>query len=240
MTTKKKAVAVAVERATVGVVTKPRVVSKEDHKLMRAHAMAEARAEKKGTETFDGLFSNGWRFVQALEPYREKKDGSGMTGDPRSVTTPETWQALLLAVGDAYMGAGTMFAQVECQGVKMSGAAWCEYKGSLTDAQKKTRTKMRNKRSRYVADFREGMGRRAGMTEEEMKVQGGGRGTKKGAQQPTGEVDSAESSKSSLEKAIANLNDALRNLRQDDVPGDVSAPADAIREALADLVNLNK
>ena len=92
--------------------------------------------------------------------------GSGMTGDPRSVTTPETWQALLLAVGDAYMGAGTMFAQVECQGVKMSGAAWCEYKGSLTDAQKKTRTQMRNKRSRYVADFREGMGRRAGMTDE--------------------------------------------------------------------------
>lgn len=240
MTTKKKAVAVAVERATVGVVTKPRVVSKEDHKLMRAHAMAEARAEKKGTETYDGLFSNGWRFVQALEPYREKKDGSGMTGDPRSVTTPETWKALLLAVGDAYMGAGTMFAQVECQGVKMSGAAWCEYKGSLTAQQKKTRTQMRNKRSRYVADFREGMGRRAGMTDEEMKVQGGGRGTKKGAQQPTAQADSAESSKSSLEKAIANLNDALRNLRQDDVPGDVSAQADAIREALADLVNLNK
>ena len=101
MNAKKNAVAAAVKRATVGAVTKPRVISKEEHKLMRAHALAEARAEKKGTETFDTLFGNGWRFPQALEPYREKKDGSGMTGDPRSVTTPETWQALLLAVGDA-------------------------------------------------------------------------------------------------------------------------------------------
>ena len=138
------------------------------------------------------------------------------------------------------MGAGTMFAKVTCQGVSMSGAAWCEYKGSLTAEQKKMRTKMRNKRSRYVADFREGLGRRAGMTDEEMQVQGGGRGTKKGAQQSTGPADSAESSKAPLDKAIASLNDALRYLRDDGVPGDVSAPSDAIREALADLVNMAK
>ena len=231
MSTKQKAV--AVKRANVGKVTKPRVVSEEDHKLMRAHAMAEARAEKKGTETFDGLFANGWRFAHLLEPYREKKDGSGMTGDPRSVTTPETWQALLLAVGDAYMGAGTMFAKVECQGAAMSGAAWCEYTGSLTAAQKKTRNKMRNKRSRYVADVREGMGRRAGMTDEELKVQGGGRGTKKGAQQPTGEADSAKSSKTDDAQIIDALNLALKKMRDaEKLAFDPTTPADLVREAL--------
>lgn len=240
MSTKKKAVAVAVERATAGVVTKPRVFNDTEGKAMRAHALAEGRAVKKGEETFDGLFGNGWRFAHLLEPYREKKDGSGMTGDPRSVSTPETHAANLRTVGEAYMGAGTMFARVTCQGVTRSGAAWCETTDSLTPEQKKLKNKLKAKRSRYLADVREAMGRRAGMTAEEMKVQGGGRGTKKGAQQPTAQADSAESSKSSLEKAIANLNDALRNLRQDDVPGDVSAQADAIREALADLVNLNK
>lgn len=241
MTTKKKAVAVAVKRAPVGVVTKPRVVSEKDHKLMRAHAMAEARAEKKGTETFDGLFGNGWRFAHLLEPYREKKDGSGMTGDPRSVTTPETWQALLLAVGDAYMGKSTMFVEVECQGVKMSGAAWCEYKGSLTAAQKKTRTQMRNKRSRYVADFREAMGRRAGMTDEELKVQGGGRGTKKGAQQPTAQADSAKSGKTDEAQIIDALNLALKKMRDADALAfDPTTPADLVREALTIIAKAAK
>ena len=241
MSTKKNAVAAAVERATVGAVTKPRVISKEEHKLMRAHALAEARAEKKGTETFDTLFGNGWRFPQALEPYREKKDGTGMTGDPRSVTTPETWQALLLAVGDAYMGAGTMFAKVTCQGVSMSGAAWCEYKGSLTAEQKKMRTKMRNKRSRYVADFREGLGRRAGMTDEEMQVQGGGRGTKKGAQQPTAQADSAESKKTDEAQIIDALNLALKKMRDAGrLAFDPTTPADLVREALTIIVNASK
>jgi len=241
MSTKKNAVAAAVERATVGAVTKPRVISKEEHKLMRAHAMAEARAENKGTETFDKLFGNGWRFTQALEPYREKKDGTGMTGDPRSVTTPETWQALLLSVGDAYMGAGTMFATVTCQGVSMSGAAWCEYKGSLTADQKKMRTKMRNKRSRYVADFREGMGRRAGMTDEEMQVQGGGRGTKKGAQQSTGPADSAESKKTPEARIIDGINTVLKIMREtDDLAFTPDVPAEHIRKALAFIVNASK
>lgn len=221
-------------------VTKPLVLNDDQGKVLRTIAGAIKRCNDTATKGYDKLFADGVRFAHLLEPYREKKDGSGMTGDPRSVSTPETHAANLRTVGEAYMGAGTMFARVTCQGVTHSGAKWCETTDSLTPEQKKLKNKLKSKRSRYLADVREAMGRRAGMTDEELKVQGGGRGTKKGAQQPTAQADSAESGKSSLEKAIANLNDALRNLRQDDVPGDVSAPADAIREALADLVNLNK
>ena len=221
-------------------VTKPLVLNDAQGKVLHTMAGAIKRASAAATKAYDTLFSDGVRFAHLLEPYREKKDGSGMTGDPRSVSTPETHAANLRTVGEAMMGAGTMFAKVTCQGVSMSGAAWCEYTGSLTADQKKLKNQMKAKRSRYLADLREALGTRAGMTAEEMKVQGGGRGTKKGAQQPTGPAGSAESSKAPLDKAIASLNDALRYLRDDGVPGDVSAPSDAIREALADLVNMAK
>ena len=241
MSTKKNAVAVAVKRATVGAVTKPRVISKEEHKLMRAHAMAEARAENKGTETFDTLFGNGWRFTQALEPYREKKDGSGMTGDPRSVSTPETHAANLRTVGEAFMGSGTIFAKVTCQGVSMTGAAWCEYTGSLTAEQKKVKNKMKSKRSRYLADVREAVGTRAGMTAEEMQVQGGGRGTKKGAQQSTAQADSAESKKTPEARIIDGINTVLKIMREtDDLAFTPDVPAEHIRKALAFIVNASK
>ena len=221
-------------------VTKPLVLTDGHGKTLHTIAGAIKRCHATAVKGYDALFSDGVRFAHLLEPYREKKDGSGMTGDPRSVSTPETHAANLRTVGEAFMGSGTMFAKVTCQGVSMTGAAWCEYTGSLTAEQKKVKNKMKSKRSRYLADVREAVGTRAGMTAEEMQVQGGGRGTKKGAQQPTAQADSAESSKAPLDKAIASLNDALRYLRDDGVPGDVSAPSDAIREALADLVNMAK
>ena len=217
-------------------VTKPLVLNDAQGKVLHTIAGAIKRCHATAVKGYDALFSDGVRFAHLLEPYREKKDGTGMTGDPRSVSTPETHAANLRTVGEAFMGSGTMFAKVTCQGVSMTGAAWCEYTGSLTAEQKKVKNKMKSKRSRYLADVREAVGTRAGMTAEEMQVQGGGRGTKKGAQQPTGPAGSAESSKAPLDKAIASLNDALRYLRDDGVPGDVSAPSDAIREALADLV----
>jgi len=221
-------------------VTKPLVLTDGHGQTLHTIAGAIKRCADTTTKGYDKLFADGVRFAHLLEPYREKKDGTGMTGDPRSVSTPETHEANLRTIGEAFMGSGTMFAKVECQGVSMSGASWCEYTGSLTANQQKFKNRMKNKRSRYVADVREAVGRRAGMTDEELKVQGGGRGTKKGAKQSTGPADSAESSKAPLDKAIASLNDALRYLRDDGVPGDVSAPADAIREALTDLVNMAK
>lgn len=223
MTTKKNA----------GVVTKPLVLNDAQGKVLHTIAGAIKRCNAAAAKGYDQLFADGVRFAHMLEPYREKKDGSGMTGDPRSVSTPETHAANLRTIGEAFMGKGTIFAQVECQGVKMSGAAWCEYTGSLTDAQKKVRNQMKAKRSRYLADVREAMGRRAGMTDEELKVQGGGRGTKKGAQQPTGEADSAKSGKTDEAQIIDALNLALKKMRDAGALAfDPTTPADLVREAL--------
>jgi len=144
-------------------------------------------------------------------------------------------------VGEAMMGAGTMFAKVTCQGVSMSGAAWCEYTGSLTADQKKLKNQMKAKRSRYLADLREALGTRAGMTAEEMKVQGGGRGTKKGAQQPTAQAGSAESSKAPEARIIDGLNGLLKIMRDtESLAFAPDVPAEHLRKALAFIVNASK
>jgi len=222
-------------------VTKPLVLNDAQGKVLHTMAGAIKRASAAATKAYDTLFSDGVRFAHLLEPYREKKDGSGMTGDPRSVSTPETHAANLRTVGEAMMGAGTMFARVTCQGVSMSGAAWCEYTGSLTADQKKLKNQMKAKRSRYLADLREALGTRAGMTAEEMKVQGGGRGTKKGAQQPTAQADSAESSKAPEARIIDGLNGLLKIMRDaEDLAFAPDVPAEHLRKALAFIVNASK
>ena len=231
MTTNKKAFAV----------TKPLVLTDGHGKTLHTIAGAIKRCADTTTKGYDKLFADGVRFAHLLEPYREKKDGTGMTGDPRSVSTPETHEANLRTIGEAFMGSGTMFAKVECQGVSMSGASWCEYTGSLTANQQKFKNRMKNKRSRYVADVREAVGRRAGMTDEELKVQGGGRGTKKGAQQSTGPADSAESKKTPEARIIDGINTILKIKREtDDLAFDPTTPADLVREALTIIVNASK
>jgi len=222
-------------------VTKPLVLNDAQGKVLHTMAGAIKRASAAATKAYDTLFSDGVRFAHLLEPYREKKDGTGMTGDPRSVSTPETHAANLRTVGEAMMGAGTMFARVTCQGVSMSGAAWCEYTGSLTADQKKLKNQMKAKRSRYLADLREALGTRAGMTAEEMKVQGGGRGTKKGAQQPTAQADSAESSKAPEARIIDGLNGLLKIMRDtESLAFAPDVPAEHLRKALAFIVNASK
>jgi len=222
-------------------VTKPLVLNDAQGKVLHTMAGAIKRASAAATKAYDTLFSDGVRFAHLLEPYREKKDGSGMTGDPRSVSTPETHAANLRTVGEAMMGAGTMFAKVTCQGVSMSGAAWCEYTGSLTADQKKLKNQMKAKRSRYLADLREALGTRAGMTAEEMKVQGGGRGTKKGAQQPTAQAGSAESSKAPEARIIDGLNGLLKIMRDtESLAFAPDVPAEHLRKALAFIVNASK
>ena len=222
-------------------VTKPLVLNDAQGKVLHTMAGAIKRASAAATKAYDTLFSDGVRFAHLLEPYREKKDGTGMTGDPRSVSTPETHAANLRTVGEAMMGAGTMFAKVTCQGVSMSGAAWCEYTGSLTADQKKLKNQMKAKRSRYLADLREALGTRAGMTAEEMKVQGGGRGTKKGAQQPTAQAGSAESSKAPEARIIDGLNGLLKIMRDtESLAFAPDVPAEHLRKALAFIVNASK
>ena len=222
-------------------VTKPLVLNDAQGKVLHTMAGAIKRASAAATKAYDTLFSDGVRFAHLLEPYREKKDGTGMTGDPRSVSTPETHAANLRTVGEAMMGAGTMFARVTCQGVSMSGAAWCEYTGSLTADQKKLKNQMKAKRSRYLADLREALGTRAGMTAEEMKVQGGGRGTKKGAQQPTAQAGSAESSKAPEARIIDGLNGLLKIMRDtESLAFAPDVPAEHLRKALAFIVNASK
>jgi len=222
-------------------VTKPLVLTDGHGKTLHTIAGAIKRCHATAVKGYDALFSDGVRFAHLLEPYREKKDGSGMTGDPRSVSTPETHAANLRTVGEAFMGSGTIFAKVTCQGVSMTGAAWCEYTGSLTADQKKVKNKMKSKRSRYLADVREAVGTRAGMTAEEMQVQGGGRGTKKGAQQSTGPADSAESKKTDEAQIIDALNLALKKMRDAGrLAFDPTTPADLVREALTIIVNASK
>ena len=222
-------------------VTKPLVLNDAQGKVLHTIAGAIKRCADTTTKGYDKLFADGVRFAHLLEPYREKKDGTGMTGDPRSVSTPETHEANLRTVGEAFMGSGTMFAKVTCQDVSMSGATWCEYTGSLTADQKKLKNRMKSKRSRYLADVREAVGRRAGMTDEELKVQGGGRGTKKGAQQPTAQADSAESSKAPEARIIDGLNGLLKIMRDtESLAFAPDVPAEHLRKALAFIVNASK